>query len=250
MNVYTRKVYIRVDAVNDAPVLIIPGSSHEYVRHGKFEITNVNTLFIEEDEELFIDGVSVVDVDVDYEQALTSHVEFFELIIEVNHGTVTLDTYDMLFVQDIETPIGPNLGRIHCLGPLQSINQALRRVLYNADKDYNGDDYLYIWIGDRGHIGDPPLSDNATIPITIHAKNDVPEWKFEDLHEPRTIDPYEDSVVVISGVSVYDADVEDAGCVSDEDIAQYLLDSYQYESDVDFSSFCAFKLIRCTAEFR
>ena len=57
------------------------------MRHGKFEITNVNTLFIEEDE-LFIDGVSVVDVDVDYEQALTSHVEFFELIIEVNHGTV------------------------------------------------------------------------------------------------------------------------------------------------------------------
>ena len=112
VNVYTRKVYIRVDTVNDAPVLIIPGSSHEYVRHGKFEITNVNTLFIEEDEELFIDGVSVVDVDVDYEQALTSHVEFFELIIEVNHGTVTLDTYDMLFGAGYRnahrTEFGPN----------------------------------------------------------------------------------------------------------------------------------------------
>ncbi len=168
---------VHVRAINDAPVLSIPG-----------------TVSVEEDTAAALSGVGVTDIDVD------EGTGELELSLGVGHGVLTLAGVDGLtFLQGDGTANATMTFR----GSAAAINNALSPLVYHGDPHYNGDDVLGAEVNDLGNTGFGGSSvDAKTIAISVAAVNDAPT-----IVAPGGLVVDEDTDLVISGVSIGDLDV-------------------------------------------
>lgn len=137
-------VTINVNAVNDPPVVTVPGPQ-------------TGT----EDEDLVITGLDVTDPDA----------HELRISLRVDHGSLRVTA-----TAGINTLIGNNTGTVTVEGSLDAIRQMLGLgVTYRPNQDYNGADTLVVTANDLGNTGSGgPKTDQKSVLITIAAVNDAP----------------------------------------------------------------------------
>ncbi|NEQ95342.1 MAG: DUF4347 domain-containing protein [Cyanothece sp. SIO2G6] len=141
---------ITVDEANDAPINTVPTAQ-----------------VIDEDAELFFADVNQIAVtDADAENAP------IEVILSVNHGTLTLaDTTGLQLIQGT----GVADPTIQIMGTMTAINTAVDGLNYQPNENFNGLDQLTISTNDLGNVGaGGELIDTDTVLITVNAINDAP----------------------------------------------------------------------------
>ena len=165
---------ITVSAVNDAPVLTVPGAQAAT-----------------EDTVKAITGISVADVD-----AATGTAK---ITISVASGKLTLaQTTGLTFT----TGDGASDASMVFTGTLANANSALTTVNYVGNANFNGSDTLTITADDQGNTGSGGAkTDSKTVAITVSAVNDAP---ILTVPSAKTVN--EDSLLSITGISVADVD--------------------------------------------
>jgi CSLREA domain-containing protein len=136
---------ITVNAVNDAPVNLVPGLQTVSQNNPlTFSIANNNS-------------ISVTDVDAGNGQ--------MQETLTATHGTITLGgTAGLAFT----VGNGTANTTMTFTGTLASINAALQGMVFNPTTGYNGPATLVITSNDQGNTGSGgPLSDTDTINITV-----------------------------------------------------------------------------------
>ena len=170
----TKSVAITVAAVNDSPILTVPGG----------QAVNEDTL-------LSITGISVADAD-----ASTGAVK---ITMSVAQGRLTLaQTTGLTFtVGD-----GTSDAAMTFTGTVANVNAALARVDYLATTGYNGSDSLAISVDDQGNTGSGGAkTDSKSIAISVGAVNNPPQLTL-----PGAQTVAEDTLLSITGITVADAD--------------------------------------------
>jgi len=134
----SRVLGITVTAVNDAPVITIPGSQT-----------------VDEDTNLLLSGISVTDAD--------SNPNPITVIVSATNGTLTLD------------PLVAGSSTLTLTNTLDAINTAIANLTYRGNLNYNGADTITIRANDQGNTGfGGSLTDLKTISVTVNAVNDAP----------------------------------------------------------------------------
>ncbi|HPS70411.1 MAG TPA: tandem-95 repeat protein, partial [Candidatus Cryosericum sp.] len=182
----TQTFTITVTAVNDAPAVVVPG-------------TSVTT---NEDTQVSVSGVSVTDVDVN---EATSPNNTVRSTLTVSHGTLSLSKLTGL---TFSVGDGTADATMTFNGTLTDVNAALATLSYLPDKDYNsnwGSESCTVTVSDLGHTGSGgALTDSKSVPITVTPVNDP---ATVTLPSPITLD--EDVNTAISGIVVADIDVNE-----------------------------------------
>jgi len=178
-------VTINVAGPNDAPVNHIPDSS--YTAH--------------EDTPLVIAGITVTDVDSGASPIVTR--------FEVLHGTLSVDAT----VPGV-TVLGNGTGVLQIVGTTTQINDTLAKptgLTYTPTAGYIGGDSLKMVTNDLGATGSGlPQTDTDIVPINVLAVNDAPEN-----HIPNpAYATNEDTVLLISGITVTDVDSDPSPIVT------------------------------------
>ncbi|MBN2578729.1 MAG: tandem-95 repeat protein [Pirellulales bacterium] len=174
-------IAVTVNAVNDAPVLTLPGAQSG-----------------NEDEPIPLSGIHVTDVDVD-EAPGTGEVL---MILQADHGVLTLAQTDGL---TFLTGDGTEDETMKFTGLLADVNNAVATLTYRGNQDYNGSDTILVFVDDQGNTGaGGPLSDNGTIDVTVNAVNDTPT-----VDGPASYSTLEDTDLPIPGIFVDDPDVNE-----------------------------------------
>ncbi len=170
----TDSASITVLAVNDAPVLTLPGD-----------------LSVAEDTDLAITGLSVADVD--------SGSGELQVTLSVEHGQLMLGTTAGL---TFTTGDGTGDPTLVFTGSLEDLNAALGSLTYRPDLDYYGSDAISVVVDDQGNTGaGGPLSDSGSVDLTITPVNDAPVLTL-----PGDLSVAEDTDLAITGLSVADVD--------------------------------------------
>jgi len=180
----TDTVTINISAVNDAPIVLVPGGQ---------TISEDNTV-------TFSSGAGTQVSLVDNDSASSS----IQAEVSVSNGIVTLaSTTGLTFT------VGANASAsMTVTGTLANINTALNGMVYTPTLNYNGADTLTVNVSDLGNTGSGgTLTDSDTVAITINAVNDAPVASL-----PSTQSINEDSVLTISTgnsnlISASDVDV-------------------------------------------
>jgi VCBS repeat-containing protein len=148
----TRDLALTVSAVNDAPVLTVPGPQ------ATDEDTPLNFSFARGN------GISVFDVD-----AASGLVR---VTLSVSSGTLTLaNTSGLTFSQGD----GTNDAVFTFTGTVADVNAALDGLRYLPNLDFNGADTLLVSVNDLSNTGSGgALSDSASIALAVNAVNDAP----------------------------------------------------------------------------
>lgn len=140
-------VTIEMSAVNDAPLLTVPGSKTT-----------------PEDIALTITGISVADVDV---SEGTGEVQ---VILGVISGTLTV-AGDIAGGLTLGQIAGNGTGAVVLRGPLAAVNTTLAAgVRYLGSLNFNGDDTLSIHADDLGNSG-APGAQTADAAVLIHVQS-------------------------------------------------------------------------------
>ncbi len=159
---------IFVTAVNDPPVNTVPASP----------------LSTPEDTQLRIEGLSVVDVDLEGRN--------IGITLTVARGTLSTN---------------PNVigsDELVLFGTLEQVNASLANVYYTPNPNFNGDDTLRMVSDDAGDLG-VGLIDTDIVAITVTPVNDGPVNVLPDpLDNP--LETLEDTPLLIHGISVSDID--------------------------------------------
>ncbi len=121
----TETASIRVNAVNDAPVLTVPGS----------QTINQNT-------NLAISGISTADID-----ARTGNLQ---VTLSASNGTLNLSALTGL---TFSTGDGTTDASMTFTGSLTNINAALANLIYRSNSTYSGIDNINLSVSDLGNIG-------------------------------------------------------------------------------------------------
>lgn len=139
------QVNINITAVNDAPVITVPGA----------QTTNEDTsiTFSSGNSKL----ISIADTDGD-NQTVT---------VSVQNGTLSLSGVTGL---SFTTGDGASDATMTFSGTLSAINTALNGLVYTPTSNYNGGPSILTVSTNDGHSG----TDNKTVSITVTAVNDVP----------------------------------------------------------------------------
>jgi len=174
-------IAITITAVNDAPVITVPGT-----QSGR-ENTN-----------LIINGISVTDVD------LGNGTLSVALIAS---GSLSLSS-----VEGLNFAEGDGIQDSSMLfsGSLAAVNAALSGLTYRGITDFNGEDTIEISVNDNGFSGfGLARGDSQSIVVNVQSVNSPPSILLPagDLETPS------DTVLAISGLSVADPDAG-AGIVS------------------------------------
>ena len=170
----SKSIAITVSAVNDAPVLTVPGAQS-----------------VNEDTLLSITGISVADVDV-----ATGAVK---ITMSVANGRLTLAQITGL---TFTVGDGTSDAAMTFTGTVANINLALARVDYLSNTDFNGVDSLSVSVDDQSNTGSGGAkTDTKSVAITVSAVNDAPV-----LTVPSAQTINEDTVLSITGISVADVD--------------------------------------------
>jgi len=140
----TASLNISITAVNDAPQLTAPAA-----------------LTAEEDIAAALTGFSISDVDANS----------FSVSLAVSQGILNLAE-----TQGISFAAGSNASAVMTLtGSGSDLITALNSLTYQGDTDFNGSAALTVTVSDLGAAGNGgPLTDTATVSITVNAVNDDP----------------------------------------------------------------------------
>ncbi|MCS3455731.1 T1SS-143 domain-containing protein [Aeromonas sp. BIGb0405] len=170
-------IQVVVDAVNDAPINVLPGDPQ----------------VAQEDKPFTIQGLQVKDVD-----AGSGNIE---VRLSVTHGSLTV-----LNAAGV-TVTGDGSGSLLLSGTLAQINALLSGGIdYLGNSNFNGSDALTMVTNDLGNTGSGgALSDTDVLPIEIQPVNDDPV----NILPPAQV-AEEDSVHLIQGLQVQDLDAAGA----------------------------------------
>ena len=177
----TETVSITVDAVNDAPVNLLPAGP----------------LAVVQDTDTPIAGISIVDVD--------AGADGFELSLAVEHGTLTVNTLVLGGVSAAQVADN-GTATVAIAASLAQINATLADaagLIYHPAALYTGDDTLTVIGDDLGHNGaGGPLMDTDTLAIVVSPPNTAP------VANAQSVSTNEDAPVTIT-LSASDADGDD-----------------------------------------
>src|SRR5262249_40526591 len=135
----TQSVFVNVNAVNDAPVNVVPGA----------QSTN-------EDTNLVFTGPTAINVTDD---AASGEI----MTLSVNHGILTFGGSSAGL-----SAFTNNAASIQLTGSSAAINTALSSLTYAPTPDYNGPDQLSVVTNDNGNTGSGgALIDSDTVNITV-----------------------------------------------------------------------------------
>ncbi|WP_429052564.1 retention module-containing protein [Aeromonas rivipollensis] len=164
---------IEVQAVNDAPVNLLPGTP---------QVAQEDTPFV-------IKGLQVQDVDAGSSP--------MEVRLSVLHGTLVLADGSGVKVT------GSGSDTLVLSGSQDAINALLAGgVTYQGEQDFNGQDALTMVTNDKGNTGSGgALVDTDVLPIEVQAVNDAPVTQV-----PGAMQVKEDGSLSLAGISVKDVD--------------------------------------------
>ncbi|WP_394293672.1 retention module-containing protein [Aeromonas rivipollensis] len=164
---------IEVQAVNDAPVNLLPGTP---------QVAQEDTPFV-------IKGLQVQDVDAGSSP--------MEVRLSVLHGTLVLADGSGV------TVTGSGSDTLVLSGSQDAINALLAGgVTYQGEQDFNGQDALTMVTNDKGNTGSGgALVDTDVLPIEVQAVNDAPVTQV-----PGAMQVKEDGSLSLAGISVKDVD--------------------------------------------
>ncbi|WP_393935863.1 retention module-containing protein [Aeromonas rivipollensis] len=164
---------IEVQAVNDAPVNLLPGTP---------QVAQEDTPFV-------IKGLQVQDVDAGSSP--------MEVRLSVLHGTLVLADGSGV------TVTGSGSDTLVLSGSQDAINALLAGgVTYQGEQDFNGQDALTMVTNDKGNTGSGgALVDTDVLPIEVQAVNDAPVTQV-----PAVMQVKEDGSLSLAGISVKDVD--------------------------------------------
>lgn len=164
---------IEVQAVNDAPVNLLPGTP---------QVAQEDTPFV-------IKGLQVQDVDAGSSP--------MEVRLSVLHGTLVLADGSGV------TVTGSGSDTLVLSGSQDAINALLvGGVTYQGEQDFNGQDALTMVTNDKGNTGSGgALVDTDVLPIEVQAVNDAPVTQV-----PAAMQVKEDGSLSLAGISVKDVD--------------------------------------------
>ncbi|MBS4699675.1 retention module-containing protein [Aeromonas media] len=164
---------IEVQAVNDAPVNLLPGTP---------QVAQEDTPFV-------IKGLQVQDVDAGSGP--------MEVRLSVLHGTLVLADGSGV------TVTGSGSDTLVLSGSQDAINALLAGgVTYQGEQDFNGQDALTMVTNDKGNTGSGgALVDTDVLPIEVQAVNDAPVTQV-----PGAMQVKEDGSLSLAGISVKDVD--------------------------------------------
>ncbi|MFM5095590.1 type I secretion C-terminal target domain-containing protein [Aeromonas rivipollensis] len=164
---------IEVQAVNDAPVNLLPGTP---------QVAQEDTPFV-------IKGLQVQDVDAGSSP--------MEVRLSVLHGTLVLADGSGV------TVTGSGSDTLVLSGSQDAINALLAGgVTYQGEQDFNGQDALTMVTNDKGNTGSGgALVDTDVLPIEVQAVNDAPVTQV-----PAAMQVKEDGSLSLAGISVKDVD--------------------------------------------
>ena len=207
IGVSSKTLYVEVLAVNDAPEWRVPGLVWRLpsLANGKqrgYVVDYVETSVIDEDEDLIFEN-SIYIIDHDLTEADRSDLDSV-VLVEVDCGFCTL-------VLDgpkagLQWLVGSNGEKtMRFQGTLKNVNNALSRLVYRAEVDYNGADAINFYVSDLGNFGEGAvvaLDASITIPVTVDPVNDSPKWSTPDY----PVACPEDKLCKISNVQIVDPD--------------------------------------------
>ncbi|MDM5083989.1 retention module-containing protein [Aeromonas rivipollensis] len=164
---------IEVQAVNDAPVNLLPGTP---------QVAQEDTPFV-------IKGLQVQDVDAGSGP--------MEVRLSVLHGTLVLADGSGV------TVTGSGSDTLVLSGSQDAINALLAGgVTYQGEQDFNGQDALTMVTNDKGNTGSGGAQvDTDVLPIEVQAVNDAPVTQV-----PGAMQVKEDGSLSLAGISVKDVD--------------------------------------------
>ncbi|HCH53053.1 MAG TPA: type I secretion protein [Aeromonas sp.] len=164
---------IEVQAVNDAPVNLLPGTP---------QVAQEDTPFV-------IKGLQVQDVDAGSSP--------MEVRLSVLHGTLVLADGSGV------TVTGSGSDTLVLSGSQDAINALLAGgVTYQGEQDFNGQDALTMVTNDKGNTGSGgALVDTDVLPIEVQAVNNAPVTQV-----PAAMQVKEDGSLSLAGISVKDVD--------------------------------------------
>ncbi|MFO0904297.1 MAG: tandem-95 repeat protein [Pirellulales bacterium] len=180
---------ITVNAVNDAPVNVVPAATQTLREDVAF------TLSVSA-------GNAIQTSDVDVAEG-TGKVT---VVVSATHGSLTLATQ-----ANLDSVLNDGTHTVTLTGLLANVNTALNGLVYVTDANYNGTDYIQIVTSDLGNWPTPTLTDTDSVTLTIEPVNDAPVNQYGGANlvgiPARNVD--EDVDLVFSGstqVGVFDLD--------------------------------------------
>jgi len=169
----TKIIPLTITAVNDAPVLTVPGAQQ-----------------VDQNTDLRVTGVSVNDVD-----ATDLTVNLFASSGRLSLGSTTGLTFDV--------GNGTQNSLVSFRGSQAAVNDALRTMIYRANTDFRGNDTITINVSDGGGTGiGGVLGDSKTIAVSVLGINQPPVITVPT----ASLAVDSDTNLTIAGVQVNDPD--------------------------------------------
>jgi len=170
----TDSFVLTITAVNDAPVLTLPGAQK-----------------MDENRDHQITGISVADPDIGDED--------LKITLSCTKGTLSLaQTSGLAFTAGN----GSRNSAMTFSGTAANINQALSILTYSSQRNYYGQDTIEALANDQGHTGSGgALTDAGNILVRIENVNSPPE-----IQTPRSVQGNEDEILLVPGIAVDDVD--------------------------------------------
>ena len=212
---------IRVNPVNDAPVIMLPGQHLHPVNTVDDDLSNVlisvDTIISSEDAVVLIPAVSVRDVDA--HEDLFNH-GFVTITVEAVNGTVWL-TRHVSGIHRYLVGNGMNDTIVSFISSVEAANEALRELAFQGFPNFNGHCGVWVSINDTSNSGininnvdsrdngryknSPGLSkyDRQYVPILLAPINDEPTI---NLPSSNTLQVMEDHELVLLDLSIDDVD--------------------------------------------
>ena len=171
-------------------------------------LISVNMLYTDEDTTISVTGVNITDPDEDHR--VFGLLQYF-VELRTSHGLLTMDSAPYHGVSLVTKTLEDHIC-IGCVnytttaitGTLAQINGALGSLTYTPKADYNGPDYLSVYVNDEPYSAGG-LTHNETIPIKVKPVSDRPIITLPAIADLVTV--VEDSHVTIDGISIFDPDL-------------------------------------------
>ena len=197
-SVEVQRINVHVDAVNDAPVITLPGETYGTAmqQDGLSQLpVHVIPFKVAEDKEVLISGISLRDVDANeanFGDRVADAPGVLKVTLVVTHGTLRLgdevDGTDVSFYATVE-----------------EANSRLRDLRYQPFLDFHGNDTLYIEVDDLGNYGSEAKTHvaRASLPIVV-----MPIADLLRLELPRELQECdEDSGLRLQAWTIRDPDI-------------------------------------------
>lgn len=171
---------ISVTAVNDAPVLTLPGPQS-----------------VAEDTTLTVTGTSITDIDAGSGPLQVT-------LTALGTGAASSAGNISFGAASGVTITGNNSSAVTLTGTLAALNTALASFNYQSKLNISGSERIVVSVNDRGNTGSGGfLADTKTLSINIDAVNDAPVLTVSGTSTRNIV---EDTLTSLSGISVSDVD--------------------------------------------